>query len=156
MRRVGKITRRKVFPKVKNVNVKSLKKGSKLLDFWVARRGGERGGEKERQRVKETKRGRVKESKRGRDGGTRRVTTYCHFLFYIRHVRCVRHVRYVRYKRYVRFAPIAPFAPFAPIAPIAPIAHSRDSCSKFRSPVRLLSQNVGLLCPVCVWLRDFL
>ena len=34
--------------------------------------------------------------------------------------------------------------------------HSRDSCSKFRSPVRLLSQNVGLLCLVCVWLRDFL
>ena len=33
MRRVGKIGRRKVFPKVKNVNVKSLKNGSKLLDF---------------------------------------------------------------------------------------------------------------------------
>ena len=34
--------------------------------------------------------------------------------------------------------------------------HSRDSCSKFHLPVRLLSQNVGLLCPVCVWLKDFL
>ena len=34
MRRIGKIGRRKVFPKVKNVNVKSLKNGSKLLDFW--------------------------------------------------------------------------------------------------------------------------
>ena len=34
MRRVGKIGRRKVFPKVKNVNVESLKNGSKLLDFW--------------------------------------------------------------------------------------------------------------------------
>ena len=33
MRRVGKIGRRKVFPKVKNVNVESLKNGSKLLDF---------------------------------------------------------------------------------------------------------------------------
>ena len=152
MRREGKIGRRKVFSKVKNVNVESLKIRSKLLDFWSGAQEW-RVGEKERQRVKETKRGRVKESKRGRDGGTRHVTSYCHFLFYVRHVRCVRHVRYVRYKRYVRFAQIAPFAP---IAPIAPIAHSRDSCSKFRSPVRLLSQNVGLLCPVCVWLRDFL
>ena len=34
MRRVGKIWRQKVFPKVKNVNVESLKNGSKLLDFW--------------------------------------------------------------------------------------------------------------------------
>ena len=33
MRRVGKTGRRKVFPEVKNVNVKSLKKRSKLLDF---------------------------------------------------------------------------------------------------------------------------
>ena len=33
-RREGKIGRRKVFPKVKNVNVKSPKKRSKLLDFW--------------------------------------------------------------------------------------------------------------------------
>ena len=38
MRRIGKIRRRKVFPKVKNVNVKSLKKRSKLLDFWVVAR----------------------------------------------------------------------------------------------------------------------
>ena len=36
MRREGKIGRRKVFQKVKNVNVKSLKIGSKLLDFWSA------------------------------------------------------------------------------------------------------------------------
>ena len=36
MRRVGKIGRRKVFPEVKNVNVKSLKNGSKLLDFLEA------------------------------------------------------------------------------------------------------------------------
>ena len=34
MCRVGKIGRRKVFPKVKNVNVESLKNDSKLLDFW--------------------------------------------------------------------------------------------------------------------------
>ena len=34
MRRVGKIGRRKVSQKVKNVNVESLKNGSKLLDFW--------------------------------------------------------------------------------------------------------------------------
>ncbi|WP_235387303.1 hypothetical protein, partial [Prevotellamassilia timonensis] len=33
VRREGKIGRRKVFPKVKNVNVESLKNGSKLLDF---------------------------------------------------------------------------------------------------------------------------
>ena len=33
MRRVGKIGRRKVFSEVKNVNVESLKNGSKLLDF---------------------------------------------------------------------------------------------------------------------------
>ena len=33
MRRVGKIGRRKVFLEVKNVNVESLKNGSKLLDF---------------------------------------------------------------------------------------------------------------------------
>ena len=33
MRRVGKIGRRKVFSEVKNVNVKSLKIRSKLLDF---------------------------------------------------------------------------------------------------------------------------
>ena len=33
-RRVGKIGRRKVFSKVKNVNVESLKNDSKLLDFW--------------------------------------------------------------------------------------------------------------------------
>ena len=37
MRRVGKIGRRKVFRKVKNVNVQSLKNGSKLLDFWKRR-----------------------------------------------------------------------------------------------------------------------
>ena len=34
MRRVGKIGRRKVFPKVKSVNVESPKNRSKLLDFW--------------------------------------------------------------------------------------------------------------------------
>ena len=33
MRREGKIGRRKVFSEVKNVNVESLKKRSKLLDF---------------------------------------------------------------------------------------------------------------------------
>ena len=33
-RRVGKIGRWKVFPKVKNVNVESLKNGSNLLVFW--------------------------------------------------------------------------------------------------------------------------
>ena len=34
MRREGKIGRRKVFSEVKNVNVESLKNGSKLLDFF--------------------------------------------------------------------------------------------------------------------------
>ena len=34
MRRIGKIGRRKVFPKVKNVNVESPKIDSKLLVFW--------------------------------------------------------------------------------------------------------------------------
>ena len=37
-RREGKIRRREVFPKVKNVNVESAKKRSKLLDFWSAER----------------------------------------------------------------------------------------------------------------------
>ena len=41
MRRIGKIGRREVFSKVKNVNVKSLKNRSKLLDFWAARRSDE-------------------------------------------------------------------------------------------------------------------
>ena len=78
MRRVGKIGRRKVFREVKNVNVESLKNRSKLLDFL------------------------------GRGGVTSRVTSYCHFLFYVSYVRYVcnvHYVRYVRYKRYVRFAP---------------------------------------------------
>ena len=44
MRREGKIGRRKVFPKVKNVNVKSLKIGSKLLDFGAARGSDEAAG----------------------------------------------------------------------------------------------------------------
>ena len=33
MRRVGKIGRQNLVPKVKDVNVESLKNGSKLLDF---------------------------------------------------------------------------------------------------------------------------
>ena len=41
MRRVGKIGRQIVFPKVKNVNVESLKIGSKLLDFGAAGRSDE-------------------------------------------------------------------------------------------------------------------
>ena len=60
MRRVGKIGRQIVFPKVKNVNVKSLKKTLKIVGFLEQR-----------------------------EGVTSRVTSYCHFLFY------------VRYKRYV-------------------------------------------------------
>ena len=36
MRQIGKIGRRKVFSEVKNVNVESLKIGSKLLDFFGA------------------------------------------------------------------------------------------------------------------------
>ena len=78
-----------MFSEVKNVNVESLKNGSKLLDFlWFA-------------------------------GVKSRVTSYCHFLFYVSYVRYVCNVRYVRYvcnvrfvrykryKRYVRFAPFA-------------------------------------------------
>ena len=41
MCRIGKIGRRKVFPKVKNVNVESPKNGSKLLDFFVVCRSDE-------------------------------------------------------------------------------------------------------------------
>ena len=41
MRREGKIGRRKVFREVKNVNVKSLKNRSKLLDFFVVCRSDE-------------------------------------------------------------------------------------------------------------------
>ena len=72
-----------MFSEVKNVNVESLKKRSKLLDFLGHREGV-------------TKR---------RAGVTKRVTSYYHFLFYVRNVRYVSYVRYVRYKRYVRFAP---------------------------------------------------
>ena len=52
-----------MFPKVKNVNVKSLKIRSKLLDFW-----SDGAGETKR-RERERKSQRDKESKRGRDGG---------------------------------------------------------------------------------------
>ena len=99
MRRVGKIGRWKMFPKVKNVNVKSLKIAQNCWIFggWerVTKR---REGERKRQREEET------------EGVTSRVTSYCHFLFYVSYVRnvCnVRYVRYVRNKRYVRFAPSA-------------------------------------------------
>ena len=61
MRRVGKIGRRKVFSEVKNVNVKSLKNGSKLLDFWSSTQEWRSGGKE---------RGRDEETKRGRDGGS--------------------------------------------------------------------------------------
>ena len=68
MRREGKIGRRKVFPKVKNVNVESLKKRSKLLDFLGATsRSDETAGRRE----EETKRGRVKETKSQRDKETK-------------------------------------------------------------------------------------
>ena len=65
-----------MFPKVKNVNVESLKNGSKLLDFWKRERvTSRREGERKRQRVKESKSQRdeerksqgVKERKRRRD-----------------------------------------------------------------------------------------
>ena len=69
MCRVGKIGRRKVFPKVKNVNVKSLKNDSKLLDFWSGAQGvtRRREGETKSQRDKERKSQGVKERKRRRD-----------------------------------------------------------------------------------------
>ena len=35
MRRVGKMGRQKLFPEVKNVNVESLKNGSKLLESFT-------------------------------------------------------------------------------------------------------------------------
>ena len=75
-RRVGKIGRRKVFSEVKNVNVESLKNGSKLLVFWrnfSTKRIREEESKSQRvkkskgQRDKETKSQRDKESKRGRD-----------------------------------------------------------------------------------------
>ena len=46
MRRIGKIGRRKVFPKVKNVNVESLKNDSKLLDFLEAGKSDETAGKR--------------------------------------------------------------------------------------------------------------
>ena len=88
-----------MFRKVKNVNVKSPKNDSKLLDFMVARGSDEAEGRRE----EETKRQREEET----EGVTSRVTSYCHFLFYVSYVRYVRFVRYVRYKRYVRFVPFA-------------------------------------------------
>ena len=69
-----------MFPKVKNVNVESLKNRSKLLDFL----------------------GQLEGVTKRRAGVTKRVTSYCHFLFYVSYVR---KVRYVRHKRYVRFTP---------------------------------------------------
>ena len=62
MRRIGKIGRQKVFSEVKNVNVESLKNGSKLLVFW-------RNFSNKRQRDKESKRQREEETKRGRAKG---------------------------------------------------------------------------------------
>ena len=47
-----------MFPKVKNVNVESLKNRSKLLDFWGVGKSDETAGRRE------------EESKRGRDGGS--------------------------------------------------------------------------------------
>ena len=55
-----------MFPKVKNVNVESLKKSSKLLDFWVARRSDESA----RRRDKESKRQREEESRSQREEET--------------------------------------------------------------------------------------
>ena len=78
MRREGKIGRRKVFSKVKNVNVESPKKTLKIVGFLERRAGV-----------------------------TSRVTSYCRFLFYVSYVRNVCNVRNVRDKRYVRFAPSA-------------------------------------------------
>ena len=57
MRRVGKIGRRKVFSEVKNVNVESPKKTLKIVGFLERRAGV-----------------------------TSRVTSYCHFLFYVSYV----------------------------------------------------------------------
>ena len=60
-----------MFPKVKNVNVESLKIRSKLLDFGGRRAGvtKRREGERKRQREEEWKSQGVKERKRERDGG---------------------------------------------------------------------------------------
>ena len=62
-----------MFPKVKNVNVESLKNGSKLLVFWrnfSTKRLREE--ESKSQRVKKTKRLREEESKSQRVKGTKR------------------------------------------------------------------------------------
>ena len=56
--------------------------------FGAARRSDEAEGRRE----EETKRQREEET----EGVTRRVTSYCHFLFYARYVCNVRYVRYVR------------------------------------------------------------
>ena len=53
-----------MFPKVKNVNVESLKNGSKLLVFW-------RNFSNKRQREEESKSQRVKGTKRGREEETK-------------------------------------------------------------------------------------
>ena len=61
-----------MFSEVKNVNVESLKNGSKLLVFWrnfSTKRLREE--ESKSQKVKGTKRGRVKESKSQRVKGTK-------------------------------------------------------------------------------------
>ena len=55
-----------MFPKVKNVNVESLKNGSKLLVFW-------RNFSTKRQRDKESKRQRVKKTKSQRDKESKRL-----------------------------------------------------------------------------------
>ena len=83
MRRVGKIGRRKVFSEVKNVNVESPKKRSKLLDFWSGA------------------------------GVKSRATSYCYFLFYVSYVRYVRNVRNKRYVRFAPSAFKFPFVPSA-------------------------------------------
>ena len=67
--------------------------------FW----GVGKSDETAERREEETKSQREEET----EGVTSRVTSYCHFLFYVSYVRDVCNVRDVRNKRYVRSTPSA-------------------------------------------------
>ena len=70
-----------MFSEVKNVNVESLKIGSKLLDFWSSRGRDEAACRRE------------EESKRGRDGGK---DESCHLLLSFPVLRLLRSIRSLR------------------------------------------------------------
>ena len=83
-----------MFPKVKNVNVESLKNRSKLLDFLgAARRSDETAGRRE------------EETKRGRDGGSdesRHLLLPFPVLRFLRSIRSLRSLRSLQTLRTIR------------------------------------------------------